>query len=634
MLYEVFTGHRAFPADSAAGYLEAHQRSAPPSPSTHIRTLDPGIERVVLRCLEKDPALRPASALEVAAALPGADPLRAALAAGETPSPEMVAAAGQQIRMRPAIAAGALAALALSLLALLVISPQIGVFTLAGLEDPPQVLARKARDISAAVGYPGRPADTWMQLHLDPAYLDHVAASLSADTWDTLAGRRPSPARVSYRESPVPLRSWRTNGGGRVTLADPPATVPGMIALELDGAGRLRRFDAVPLVTADASAESAAFDPGLLFKLAGLEPSDFGRAEPSVTPVAYGEHSAWTGTYPGQPTPPIRLDMSVADGRLLHFSISEPWTRAEVVRTAGDRGQAIFVTALLSSVLIGAAWLAWGNIRRGRGDRRGAFRLAAFIACVSLLAWLLRADHVPTIEERLVLAQALKDALLQAAFIWLLYLALEPYVRRRWPETLIAWSRLLEGKVRDPLVARDLLLGLVAGVALQALTRMAGLLDRDAAVRFAGDVAVAPLSSLGDYVGWIVDSLLFVEIAMGLFFLMVIARVILRREWLAAVALLLLVAVPGFLQQQPLVALGVTLLYVGVMYALAIRVGLVALAASMCTGHVLSVPLTADPDAWFAGYSYALAGLLLAVGTAAFYVAKAGQPLVRTELLE
>ena len=47
-----------------------------------------------MRCLERDPAKRPGSALAVAASLPGGDPLAAAIAAGETPSPEMVAAAG------------------------------------------------------------------------------------------------------------------------------------------------------------------------------------------------------------------------------------------------------------------------------------------------------------------------------------------------------------------------------------------------------------------------------------------------------------------------------------------------------------------------------------------------------------
>ena len=64
------------------------------NPSTLVRDLDPLIERVVLRCRETDPDKRPASALQVAAALPGGNPPAAALAARETPSPEMVAAAG------------------------------------------------------------------------------------------------------------------------------------------------------------------------------------------------------------------------------------------------------------------------------------------------------------------------------------------------------------------------------------------------------------------------------------------------------------------------------------------------------------------------------------------------------------
>src|SRR5436305_4205025 len=95
VLYEIFTGKLPFESDTLAGLMRAQRESMPPSPSIIVRDLDPAVERVILRCLSPKPAMRPASALTVAAALPGGDPLAAALAAGETPSPEMVAAAGE-----------------------------------------------------------------------------------------------------------------------------------------------------------------------------------------------------------------------------------------------------------------------------------------------------------------------------------------------------------------------------------------------------------------------------------------------------------------------------------------------------------------------------------------------------------
>src|SRR5208337_3424291 len=88
---------------------------------TLVRDLDPLIERVILRCLETDPGKRPVSALQVAAALPGGDPLAAALAAGETPSPEMVAASGASEGVRPVLALGLLLAALVGLVCFLFI---------------------------------------------------------------------------------------------------------------------------------------------------------------------------------------------------------------------------------------------------------------------------------------------------------------------------------------------------------------------------------------------------------------------------------------------------------------------------------------------------------------------------------
>jgi len=103
VLYEILTGKRAFNASTLPELIKQRESSAPANPSSLVRDLDPLVECVILRCLEKDPAQRPASALQVAAALPGGDPLAAALAAGETPSPQMVAAAGENTGLSPRV---------------------------------------------------------------------------------------------------------------------------------------------------------------------------------------------------------------------------------------------------------------------------------------------------------------------------------------------------------------------------------------------------------------------------------------------------------------------------------------------------------------------------------------------------
>jgi serine/threonine-protein kinase len=110
VLYELCTGQPAFKGTTAAELARQKSETAPASPGQIVDGFDPAIERVILRCLERDPANRPASALQIAAALPGGDPLAAALAAGETPSPELVAEAGAVGGLTPAVAWTCLAA--------------------------------------------------------------------------------------------------------------------------------------------------------------------------------------------------------------------------------------------------------------------------------------------------------------------------------------------------------------------------------------------------------------------------------------------------------------------------------------------------------------------------------------------
>ncbi len=83
VLYEVFTGKRAFTAEALTALVRGGEATTPSRPSSVVKDLDPAIERVILRCLEPEPRMRPKSALSVAGALPGGDPLAAALAAGK-----------------------------------------------------------------------------------------------------------------------------------------------------------------------------------------------------------------------------------------------------------------------------------------------------------------------------------------------------------------------------------------------------------------------------------------------------------------------------------------------------------------------------------------------------------------------
>jgi eukaryotic-like serine/threonine-protein kinase len=69
LLYSLVTGELPFRGDSAQVVFASIQRDAPPPPSLWSRELPAEVERIILRCLEKDPARRYSTAAELAAAL-------------------------------------------------------------------------------------------------------------------------------------------------------------------------------------------------------------------------------------------------------------------------------------------------------------------------------------------------------------------------------------------------------------------------------------------------------------------------------------------------------------------------------------------------------------------------------------
>ena len=329
VLYEIFTGKRPFDASSSEEMARLREKSAPTAPSHFVKELDPLIERVILRCLEKDPAKRPASALQVAAALPGGDPLAAALAAGETPSPEMVAASGTTEGLRPVVAWAVLAGIFVLVIAAILFSAQAKLYRRVPLEKPPEELAGHAREILKSLGYSEPPVDTAMGFYEGKEFLGYITEHDKSKTrWDNLD----TGAIVFwYRGSPRPLVTSNSSQDepmlGTVWTDDPPLDVSGMTLVKLNPLSRLTQFIAVPpqVEKQDGAAPSPDWTP--LFSAAGLDPSNWPQAQPMWTPPVYSDaRAAWTGTLAERPDIPMRIEAAAYRGKPVYFELIGPWT--------------------------------------------------------------------------------------------------------------------------------------------------------------------------------------------------------------------------------------------------------------------------------------------------------------------
>jgi predicted Ser/Thr protein kinase len=637
ILYELFTGRKAFKADSLTALVRLRRsETLPETPSAIVRDLDPLVERVIQRCIAIDPKDRPASALQVAAALPGGDPLAAALAAGETPSPEMVAAAPKGGALRPAQAV-ALLCISLALVAaLLVWSGRELAHNRVPLERSAQGLQERARELSARFGY-AAVADYSYAFYYDEEYRDYIAErDRSAGRWDRLATGRPALIGFWYRQSPRPLVPYNLR---IVTRNDPPRTISGMTGVWLDTKGRLLAFYGVPeQVLGEREAAPAPFDWPAVLREAGLDAANLQRGEPRwLPPQPFDEQAAWEGFYPEQPDIPVRVEAASLAGQLVHFQVVNPWDvpsrQQEFHASAAERAAQALAIVIFIFILVGAALLARRNLRLGRGDRRGAFRLAAFIFLVVGGAWPVAARHVADLTgEFTMFVEALALSLFIAAIFWLVYVALEPFLRRRWPTRVISWNRLLAGDYRDPLVGRDILLGAVFGFGLalfslaqNSLPGWLGLPPRPPLM-----TPLAALSGISQtaavFSAQIQNALVYPA---GFVFLFLLFTILLRREWAAAAVLLTLLALlTSLTSQYPLIDALLGALSGAMTLLILSRFGLLATVfTQFFTLAFFFFPLTSALSAWYSTptiFSLVVTLALLAYGC---YTSLAGQPL-------
>lgn len=647
ILYEILTGKRAFEASTLPELIKLREQGTITNPSTLVRDLDPLIERVILRCLENDPAKRPVSALQVAAALPGGDPLAAALAAGETPSPEMVAAAGATEGIRPALALGLLFAALVGLVGFLFVQDRTQLANKVSLEIPTDVLVHKAGEAVRDLGYPESPVDTAYDFIADGDFLHYVQDHYKTLTrWDSLNDDRPAAVYFWYRQSPREMRPQRffsSGGAGKVTTFDPPLSVSGMVNVYLDPRGRLIHLEAVSPQT-DAPAHSQpATDWARLFSASGLDVAAFHAVDSQWTPLAWGDaRAAWAGTVPGHPDIPLRVEAASYRGTPVYFDLIYPWTTPDrsvaYSPSRRERIKVFIIVILFAGIVLTSILIVRHNLRHKRGDTRGALRLGSFVFVTFITMWLLRAHHVASLDEIDLILIALSWALLHTSLIVMLYLALEPLVRRNAPHTLIAWSRLLAGQFRDPLVGRDFLYGVVYGVALvlyetadNFILPLFGKLPPIPGV-VAGESLLGMRMAIGLLLYYI---LYFVFYSLVVFFLLSLLRLVLRKDSLAFIAVVLLGALVntgGEYGVINFVAAG--LLYVSFLFVLK-RFGLLVLIVGLVVQNVLLVfPTTTHLSQWYA--APALVGLIVIAVLAVygFQTARAGKPLFGASLFE
>jgi serine/threonine-protein kinase len=626
VLYELFTGKRAFEIKDIAD-LDRLTTSTPTSPSSHVSGLNPLVERAILRCLDPDPARRPASASALAASLPGGDPLAMAVAAGDTPSPEMVAAAGSDAGLRRQIAVPLLAVALAGMVAVSLLAGRISLNAAAAPLKAPEVMIERAQETLRSVGFPAEFKDSGWGFEVNRAYLNRPVADRATDGFSRQAN---SALYLWYRESSVLLERM-SFVEPYLLLAlwsfDPRMSYSGDVMVRLNREGFLRDLTAVPEQRV-ASSPSATNWP-VLFKAAGLDTAAFRPDAPQWTPFHYGdERVAWVPNTEREDHL-VRVEAAGFHGRPVYFSLIYPWTvptRDSGTWRSGAQQTADLVAVLfLSVVMVAAVVVARRNLRLDRADKRGAMRLAVGIMGLTWFAWLLDEHHVPSIWELYLVMLGSGWALFAGTVVSAFYLALEPYVRRNWPATIISWSRAIAGNVRDSLVARDALIGFAAGAVLQTVTLMSPFVTGAATgILPLFDPSPGPLMGLKHAVAVIAISCVF-SVFIGLMNLLLLLgfRKLLRREWAAiAGSALLLATVSSLATPAPLLDLPFSLLAAAAGIILLARVGLVAMIANMLLASVLpAFPVTWPLTSWYSGIGLLGIALLGALAIAAFRIA-------------
>jgi hypothetical protein len=413
-----------------------------------------------------------------------------------------------------------------------------------------------------------------------------------------------------------------------------------MVSLDLDMEGRLLRFSAD---TPSTHPSGAPAHPGRspdwspLFAVARLDPALLSPISPQSVPrVATDFQAAWTGSYAERPEVRLRIEAASFRDAIVFFEIVAPWTESGSLPADSSRWIGL-VNLMVIATNLAVALCAYLNWKTGRADIRGAAKMGLFFFGLSLLLWAVASHHpdAATLLDGLVIGLPVRVAFGEGAFMFALYLAMEPWGRRLWPHAMITWSRVLTGRWRDQQVGRDILIGLLASIGFCLLFRLADfnlIRMRGAPATFSGipntennffyHLLIGHFSAI---TGMLHALLTGFGGALLLTAGLLVFRAFLRNKWLAAVPFIALIAPPGIYGHwtTALIHLLSALLVVWTIY----RFGFFVWAVTQTGTAFILLILTTDFTAWYGALSLAAVVVVSIMALVGVRLSLLGRPL-------
>ena len=574
---------------------------------------DSSLRDAVLWCLAPSPGDRPSRALDVARVLPGGDAIEAVLAAGGTPSPEQIADASVEGVLRTSRGTALLAAFLVSLFFFVWLAGERSIYTL----DPPEpfaVLEHAAKEILATT--PAALDHVWSQFSTGEVAWGLLSGEATLEEWRQASRRRPGLVEFHVRTGPV--TTWSGNPMGTRPNTRTPLTVPGEAAAVLDGQGRLLELAVLPDRGTEPPRRLSRADFAAMAAASEIDLQDFEDAEPETAPAFFADQLySWTLS-----SESLRVDAATKGGKTA-------WWRVRALQETEESGprDVTFLALTIVLLLLGVGgWVAWRNLSSGRGDTRGAVVVA--LATAVVLTWqTIWSDGTHLFGSFGSLFSRLGLITLLSLVAWIAYMSLDPYFRKLTPRSQVSWSRLLRGQWRDPLLGRDLLLGLAAAAVLSAVLSVLSMVSA-AGSPVSGFYPHGPLALHGPRA--VLSGLVHITnvlVPFGLLFVALLPRILLPwRQLEGAAHWLGLALVVGFsVFWQGDVVSGLTF---GLTAAALIRsVGFVGLLGfALVPPQVLLVPVSLDPGTWWAPNSWIGIAYLAILGVLAFRLATRTPP--------